>query len=319
MALNSSALKSKKLQYLKPLMFVLIAGYAIFYLSKHFGEFNESLQTIRKAQIKPLVLVIFWTSITYFMSSLVIMGAATKKLSYLKTIRMSLASSAIGKFTPKGVGAAIYMEQYLESNKLSRAQAASSTSLVYLAGVIVHLSLTLIYIQALNPSLIDDIDLSAKALIIAGIVVVASTICISQIKYFASMKVRLNSGIKKSLITIKTISKNPYKIFQVFGGSIGVTICYGLAFYYSAEAFGSALQLKEMILIYLGAGIVSSAAPTPGGLGAVEASLSAGLVLAGMPIPQSVSTVAVFRLVTFWLPIIPGFFALNRTNLKPHY
>ena len=50
----------------------------------------------------------------------------------------------------------------------------------------------------------------------------------------------------------------------------------------------------------------------PGGLGAVEAALSAGLTAAaGIPGGLAVSSVLLFRLVTFWLPTIPGWFSFN--------
>lgn len=51
---------------------------------------------------------------------------------------------------------------------------------------------------------------------------------------------------------------------------------------------------------------VATAAPTPGGLGALEAALIAGLVAAGMENTIAVPAVFLYRLATFWLPILPG-------------
>ena len=51
--------------------------------------------------------------------------------------------------------------------------------------------------------------------------------------------------------------------------------------------------------------------PTPGGLGAVEAALSAGLTAAGLPGAAAVSAVLLFRLLTFWLPVPAGWGALS--------
>jgi uncharacterized protein (TIRG00374 family) len=55
---------------------------------------------------------------------------------------------------------------------------------------------------------------------------------------------------------------------------------------------------------------VSSAAPTPGGIGAVEATLIAGLTSAGMPGTTAIAAVILFRLATFWIPLLPGWGAL---------
>jgi len=56
---------------------------------------------------------------------------------------------------------------------------------------------------------------------------------------------------------------------------------------------------------------VASAAPTPGGLGAVEVALSTGLTAAGMSGTAAISAVLLFRLATFWLPVPAGWVALH--------
>ena len=65
------------------------------------------------------------------------------------------------------------------------------------------------------------------------------------------------------------------------------------------------------MLCYLLASAVASAAPTPGGLGAVEAALIAALVAAGVDNAVAVPAVFLFRLATFWLPIAPGWLAFT--------
>ena len=56
--------------------------------------------------------------------------------------------------------------------------------------------------------------------------------------------------------------------------------------------------------------VVSSVAPTPGGIGAVEATLIAGLTAAGMESTTAIAAVILFRLATFWIPLLPGWGAL---------
>jgi uncharacterized protein (TIRG00374 family) len=62
-------------------------------------------------------------------------------------------------------------------------------------------------------------------------------------------------------------------------------------------------------IVYLAGNAVGSAAPIPGGLGAVEAVLSAGLTAMGVPAHQAIPAVLVFRTATFWLPIPAGWVA----------
>ncbi len=79
--------------------------------------------------------------------------------------------------------------------------------------------------------------------------------------------------------------------------------------------------LKELggpaYLARLAGAAVSTAAPTPGGIGATEAALVAGYTAVGVDASTAFAAVLLFRLVTFWLPILPGWLALvhlQRTN-----
>jgi uncharacterized membrane protein YbhN (UPF0104 family) len=51
-------------------------------------------------------------------------------------------------------------------------------------------------------------------------------------------------------------------------------------------------------------------------LGAVEAALVAGLTAAGLDAGVAVSAVLLYRLVTFWLPTVPGYWAFNYLTKK---
>lgn len=64
--------------------------------------------------------------------------------------------------------------------------------------------------------------------------------------------------------------------------------------------------------MYLTGSAIGSVVPTPGGLGAVEAALTAGLTaVAHVATPNALSAVLLFRLLSFWLPIPVGWVALN--------
>ncbi len=76
-------------------------------------------------------------------------------------------------------------------------------------------------------------------------------------------------------------------------------------------AFGGELPLATVGAVYLVGSAVASAAPTPGGLGAIEAALVGGLVAAGLETAVAVPAVLLFRLATFWLPILPGWLSFR--------
>ena len=105
------------------------------------------------------------------------------------------------------------------------------------------------------------------------------------------------------------VLRRPGKAAQLLGGSAGVTLTYALALACCLAAFGAHLPLVSTVAVYLAGAAVASVSPTPGGLGAMEAALVAGLTAVGAPTGPAVAGVLAFRLLTFWLPILPGWLA----------
>jgi undecaprenyl-diphosphatase len=86
----------------------------------------------------------------------------------------------------------------------------------------------------------------------------------------------------------------------------------------SIEAFGAGPGLVLIGAVYLGAAALAAAAPTPGGLGAIEAALVAGLTGVGMHAGPAVSAVVLYRLATYWLPVLPGWLSWRYLQRKEY-
>jgi undecaprenyl-diphosphatase len=117
-------------------------------------------------------------------------------------------------------------------------------------------------------------------------------------------------ALKNAVAAIALIAATPRKLAALFFGSAFVTIGYTAAMLASLQAFGVDLPLTTAALVYLTASAVATAAPTPGGLGATEAALIAGYASVGAEAGGAFAAVLLFRLATFWLPILPGWLAL---------
>jgi len=112
------------------------------------------------------------------------------------------------------------------------------------------------------------------------------------------------------------VAQQPAKLAQGIGGTLLLTAAYILCLAASARALGGSVPLPSIAVVYLTGSALGSIVPTPGGLGAVEAALSAGLTAAGLPGATAISTVLLFRTLTFWLPVPVGWGALNYLQRK---
>ena len=89
--------------------------------------------------------------------------------------------------------------------------------------------------------------------------------------------------LRRAVQGVGQVAANPAKLFTLVSGGIGlVTLSYLFCLYFSLQAFGGGAGLATVGFVYLTGSAVAQAAPTPGGLGAVEAVLIAGLTAVGV-------------------------------------
>ncbi|MYV57180.1 lysylphosphatidylglycerol synthase domain-containing protein, partial [Streptomyces sp. SID3212] len=67
----------------------------------------------------------------------------------------------------------------------------------------------------------------------------------------------------------------------------------------------------HVAIAYLAASVAAAAVPTPGGIGSVDAALVVALVTAGASVAVATSAVLGFRIITVWLPLVPGALVLG--------
>jgi uncharacterized membrane protein YbhN (UPF0104 family) len=118
---------------------------------------------------------------------------------------------------------------------------------------------------------------------------------------------------------LSSVFTRPGRLATGIAGTLLQTVATVMVMSLSIDAFGASVPWALVAVIVLAGTALGSAAPTPGGIGAVEAVLVAGLTAAaGLNGATALSAVLLFRLLTFWLPVLPGWLAfamLQRKNL----
>jgi uncharacterized protein (TIRG00374 family) len=122
---------------------------------------------------------------------------------------------------------------------------------------------------------------------------------------------RVLRPILSALRVLPELLSNPTRSALLFGSAFLVNAAYIVSLQAAVAAFGPAPDVAHTALVYLIAAVVGTITPTPGGLGGYEAALVAGLTRIGPTAGHAVAAALTFRLLTFWIPIIPGLIALR--------
>ncbi len=101
------------------------------------------------------------------------------------------------------------------------------------------------------------------------------------------------------------------KLALLLLGNIATEVLFAVALGLSARAFGYDVTLAELLVINISVSLLASFIPVPGGIGVAEFGLVVGLTSAGLPAETALAAALLYRLATFYLPPVWGFFALQ--------
>lgn len=296
----------------RALVFVVLGGVALYVFLPSLAELSTTAQGVRNVRWEWLAVAVAASAGSYLAAAVALIGAAGRPLALLPTAVAQLAASFANRFTPAGLGALAVNTRFLARQGLDRPAAVTAVALTAVTGVVVHVTALVVTV----PLAVDDADvldgLRASLppwIVLAAIAAAASIGGLVVVSPFG--KRRLLPLLDRALHDLKNTFRRPRQALAVLAGSAGVTLSYIAALAAAARAFGLDLSFLEVAAVFLAGAALAAAAPTPGGLGAAEAALAAGFVALGAGTAPALATVLGFRLVTFWLPIAPGFLALG--------
>ena len=231
-----------------------------------------------------------------------------------RTVLVQFAAAAANRVTPGGVGGMAVNARFLRTQKLSPGAAGAALSLSALA----HIVIAAIGLLAMGPtmpkvpmvhSLVTG-RVGGLPVIVLVIVAVPSVVWLLVHAARSRLHVdgRVSAAIHDARNALSTASRQPKRLTLLLVATAGVKATNLLALMAATWAFDSDMADWRIAAIYLVAVPVAEAIPTPGGIGGVDAVLVAGLARIGSAstVGAVIAAVIVFRLLTFWAPIVPG-------------
>ncbi len=301
---------------LKTLLFVVFVGLALHALVPQLGSFDDSIDAAKNGRFDYLVIALGLSIATYIFSALAYAFLSIYPLKFRSTLIVQFASSFVSKLGPAGTGGMALGVRYLMKNRHNYLQAAAVTAANTILGLAGHLSVLLVIALGTNQSLesiIPEIHIPRLVLIVA---ILGSTTILLAALIYKDLRKFVRSGAGKILKNIAYYKENRKQLFLGYLSSIAITLSYSLVLFVCAAALGVELNILDVIYVFTVGAIAATVTPTPGGLGGVEVALIASLNHVGVPHSDALAITLIYRLLTFWVPIIPGFVSFKYATDK---
>ena len=267
---------------------------------------------IRNADWRWIAAAALFSLITYFGSAWSLTGFVPEKLRLTRTLMAQIAGDFATLVSPPTLGSIAINVRYLQKSGLHPALAAASVGVSGVVTFVIHILLLLGFGVAAGTATDFTFDPPrAAVIIVSGLAVLAlGLLAVPRVRKEITRRIRpLLSEVIPRLVTV---AQRPLKLLEGIGGILLLNLAYIAVLFACIAAFGGSLNIALVAVVYLAGATIGQAAPTPGGLGAVEAALAAGLTAAGLDAGTAVSAVLLYRLITFWAPTVPGYWAFTK-------
>jgi uncharacterized membrane protein YbhN (UPF0104 family)/tRNA A-37 threonylcarbamoyl transferase component Bud32 len=298
----------------KNLLLMAALAFAAYLLITQLAEigFGTIAHELGEAEPAWLVLALILAQSTFIASGVSIRGAVATPLPLLPCVVLQSAIKFINLTVPSSAGRIGMNLRFLQRNGTPLPEAVASGAIDDASETIVQVALllfTLPFVQVdVDTSQFHGTGPDSRLVAAIGLALVISVVVVLAVP---KLHAKVVPPLRSALSGLWSVARNRHKRLELFGGNVASELLYALALGATCLAYGVNLNLAQLLFVNTAASVLSSLIPVPGGIGAAEASLSAGLIAMGVDESTAFAIAITQRLFTFYLPPIWGYVSLR--------
>ena len=239
-------------------------------------------------------------------------AAANWRPPFWRTVQLEVAEALTLVVTPMSTGSLTLSIRFLTRTGMETSEAAAASGLSSFLTTLVS-GLALPVAAALAAGTLDTAQLkkdvpSSLWEVLAAVLLLA--VVVTVVVRAPKLRKAAASWVEQAGRYVRTVVAHPSTGLAVAGGELVTMAGQVACAAFLLKAVGAPVHLAALVVITQLAGAASSVVPVPGGLGAPEAVLIAGLTSIGVPHAAAIVVSLLYRMLTYWLPMLPGVGAL---------
>jgi uncharacterized membrane protein YbhN (UPF0104 family)/tRNA A-37 threonylcarbamoyl transferase component Bud32 len=290
---------------------LIVAAYLIITQLAEIG-FDTIGRELRDAEPVWVAIALILAQSAFVGSAISVRGAVRAPLALLPCVVLQSAIKFVNLTVPSAAGRIGMNLRFLARMGVPRAQALAAGAVDDVSETMVQATLLLLTLPFVNANIdtsqFGDAGPDTRLLVAIGVALVASALAVT---FVPKVHDRVVPGLRSAFSGLWSVARDRSKRTQLFGGNVLSELCYALALGATCLAYGIHLNVAQLVFVNTSASVLSSVIPVPGGIGAAEAAITAGLVAMGVDESTAFAIAITQRLGTFYLPPIWGYFSLR--------
>ncbi|MGP4111872.1 lysylphosphatidylglycerol synthase transmembrane domain-containing protein [Streptomyces sp. 4N509B] len=235
-------------------------------------------------------------------------GTVVERLPPGRLLVSQFAAGAANHLLPAGIGGSAVTVRFMSRCGLPPARYSAALALYFLAEGVARVGLLLVLLAAFPGALrLEEVLPERVGLPLVTILALAALAAVAGAVYAVRPARRaVGAFLATALRDARAVHALPSRVAALWCGSFAFPVLQAAGLVAVALSLGLGVPVAHVVLAYLAATVVAAAVPSPGGIGSVDASLVVALVATGATVETATATVLAYRVITVWLPLLPG-------------
>ncbi|WP_020133734.1 lysylphosphatidylglycerol synthase transmembrane domain-containing protein [Streptomyces sp. 351MFTsu5.1] len=271
--------------------------------------------TARLADADPgwLLVALLWTCLGWVSASVVRQGALPERLPPGLLVASQFAAGAANHVLPASLGAHAVTLRFLRGQGVPLARATASLALYSLVRpiaktlVLVGFLVTLPGLLRLGELVPDRrmlfLPLAAAGLGLGGILLLLVLV--------RPLRRPAVTFVRTALTDARLLHTMPSRVLALWGGAAAAPLLQASVIHAVGASLGVTLSWAQVAFAYLAASTAVGSVPAPGGIGPVDAAMVFTLAVYGVPVSVGTAALIGYRVLTVWLPLLPGVLCMS--------
>jgi uncharacterized protein (TIRG00374 family) len=243
--------------------------------------------------------------LTMFLAAASFIYLSNKPLKILNTIAVQVANGFTNRILPSGSGAITTNSLYLKKSGHELPEALTLSLINNILGFTSFLIIMFLLGAFQKDLILNLLPKFSKSYLIIGTSIFLLFVFIG-LKNKA-IKTKIKNFYADFLSALSEVASRPLGALMSLLANCGITIIHVICLALCIIGTGNSLPTGMIALVFASTITAVSVSPTPNGLGVAELAMSLALQSFGINVAESLVIVISYRLVTYWLPIIPGY------------
>ncbi|WP_020127487.1 lysylphosphatidylglycerol synthase domain-containing protein [Streptomyces sp. 303MFCol5.2] len=279
---------------------------------RHRSVLVEGFAQLRSAQWPWLLVALAATCLTWVAAAVTRQGAVVERLPGRRLLAAQFAAGAANHLLPTGLGASAVNLRFMTVCGVPLARSSAALALYLMAEGVARVGLLTVLLLVFPDALRIGSLLPGGALgPLLGVLGAAVLVVTGALVLVRRLRSAVCSFLRTALGEARSVHSRPARALALWGGSLAFPVLQAAGLAAVGQALGLPVPVAHMAVAYLAATVAVALVPTPGGIGSVEAALIVALVAAGGPVALATAVVLGYRIITVWLPLVPGALTLG--------